>query len=317
MTATSQACSESRAARARQGALSAAEWQEYTTHLAACADCRVAWRVMLDFEQSAAPAPGDERLLERAAKLALAGTRGRRVPALRVAAAAAVVLLIAGAASGAILLRVGRPDVSVEHSDPPRPARARARRSTASSAIQSVVTPDAEVSPAAVTAPVPPAPAAAEIPRPAAAGSKTIKRGAGHLAAAGHTAAAQTAEDAPALFARALAEREQGQTFAALATFRSLQSRFPQSPQAVLSLVSLADLALDIGDAALALAACEQYLAAAPSGTLVPEALVGRARALSSLGRAAEADAVWREIARRFPSSPYVRGSAATRCGTP
>jgi TolA-binding protein len=271
---------------------------------------------MVDFERSAAPAPGDERLLERAAKLALAGARGRHVHPLRTAAAAAIILLIAGAASGAILLRVRRPDSSVEHSDPPRAARTQARRSAASPAIQSVAAPAAEASAAAIPAPVPPAPAA-EAPRAAAAGPKAIKRAPGHLVAAAAAAAAQTAEDAGALFARAVSEREQGQTFAALATFRSLQSRFPGSPQAVLSLVSLADLALDIGDAALALGACERYLAIAPSGTLVPEALVGRARALSSLGRAAEADAAWREIARRFPGSPYVRGSAPPRSDTP
>lgn len=321
MTATSQACADNRATRARQGALSATEWQEYTTHLAACAECRVTWRVMIDFEQSAAPAPGDERLLERAAKLALAGSRGRRVPAVRVGAAAAIVLLVAGVASGAILLRVRHADISVAHTEPTHPARMRARKATASSAIQSMAAAESEALPAPVPSPVPPvppAPAAAEAPRPAAAGPKAMQRATGHLAAvADHTAAPQTGEDAPTLFARAVTEREQGRTFAAQATFRSLQGRFPRSPQAVLSLVSLADLALDTGDAASALVAFEQYLAAAPSGTLVPEALVGRARALSSLGRATEADAVWREIAGRFPNSPYVRRSTRTPSDTP
>lgn len=318
MTATSQACSDNRATRARQGALSTTEWQEYTTHLAACADCRVTWRVMIDFEQSAAPAPGDERLLERAAKLALAGSRGRRVHAVRVGAAATITLLAAGVASGAILSRVRRADISVAHSDPAHPARVRARRPAASSAIQSVAATEFGALPVPVPAPAPPALAAAEAPQPAGAGAKAMRRAAGPPAAvADHTDAPQPSEDAPTLFARAVIEREQGRTFAALATFRSLQSRFPRSPQGVLSLVSLADLALDTGDAATALVAFEQYLAAAPSGTLVPEALVGRARALTSLGRATEADAVWREIARRFPSSRYVRGSTTTGSAPP
>jgi TolA-binding protein len=318
MTATSQACADNRATRARQGALSATEWQEYTTHLAACAECRVTWRVMIDFERSAAPTPGDERLLARAAKLALAGSRGRRVHAVRVGAAAAIILLVASVASGAILLRVRHADISVAHTDPTHPARMRARKAAASSAIQSMAAAESGALPAPVPAPVPPAPAAAEAPRPAGAGQKAMKRAAGRLAAvADHTAAPQTGDDAATVFARGVTEREQGRTFAALATFRSLQGRFPRSPQAVLSLVSLADLALDTGDAASALVAFEQYLAAAPSGTLVPEALVGRARALSSLGRATEADAVWREIAGRFPNSPYVRRSTRTRSDTP
>jgi len=318
MTAISQACSDNRAARARRGALSATEWQEYATHLAACADCRVTWSVTIDFEQSAAPAPGDERMLERAAKLALAGSRGRHVHAVRVAAAAAIILLVAGVASGAIVLRVRHASVPVAHSDPPNPARMRARKTPASSAIQSVAAAESGALPAAVPAPAPLTPAAAEAPAPGGAGPKAVKRAAGHLTAvADHIAAPQTREDAATLFARAVTDREQGRTFAALATFRSLQGRFPGSPQAVLSLVSLADLALDTGDAGLALAACEQYLAAAPSGTLVPEALVGRARALTSLGRATEADAVWREIARRFPKSPYVRGSITIGRDTP
>jgi TolA-binding protein len=317
MTAASPVCSDDRAARARQGTLSAAEWQEYTTHLAACADCRVSWRVMIDFEQSAAPAPGDERLLERAARLALAGPRGRHVPVVRVGAAAAIILLVAGVASGTILLRARRAEISVAQSESAHGAHPRPRRAAVSSAIESVAAADPEALPTEVAAPSPPAPAA-DAPAATVAAPKAAKRGGGHLVAAGgHAAAPQTGEDAVTLFARAVSEREQGRTFAALATFRSLQSRFPASPQAVLSLVSLADLALDTGDAATALMACEQYLAAAPSGTLVPEALVGRARALTSLGRAAEADVAWREIARRFPNSPYVRGTPTTRSDTP
>jgi TolA-binding protein len=128
--------------------------------------------------------------------------------------------------------------------------------------------------------------------------------------------AALPVEDAATLFARALSEREQGRTSNAIATFRALQRRFPQTPQAVLSLVSLADLSLGTGDAAGALVAFEEYLASGSSGALVPEALLGKARALSSLGRVAEADVVWREIARRYPDSPYLGRRIGTRTGS-
>jgi TolA-binding protein len=69
--------------------------------------------------------------------------------------------------------------------------------------------------------------------------------------------------------------------------------------------VSLGGLLLESGQGDEALAAFDSYLAAAPSGGLVPESLAGRARALKSVGREAEAARAWRELARRYPDSPY------------
>jgi TolA-binding protein len=115
------------------------------------------------------------------------------------------------------------------------------------------------------------------------------------------------AEGAPAIFARAVKEREQGRTSDAIATFRSLQRRFPGTPQAEVSLVSLADLTLASGDATTALEAFDTYLAVAPSGPLATEALLGKTRALGALGRSREADAARAELSRRYPGSPYAR----------
>jgi TolA-binding protein len=326
MRSIPQACSDDRAARARQGALSAAEWQEFASHLATCADCRITWRLMVDFEQSAAPAPGDERLLGCAAKLALAGSRSRRVHVFRVGVAAAVILLVAGVASGAILLRARHVAVSADLTDSARTAGMKARRAAASSAAQPVA-PEKSAAFLA-TEPAPPAPSGvaqppmAVVSRSAHPSRKPIERATGHLASVAPDASPRAValdpspvENASILFARAVSEREQGRTSSAIATFRSLQRRFSKTPQAVLSLVSLADLLLGTGDAATALVAFEEYLAAAPSGALVPEALLGKARALSALGRAAEAEAVWREIARRYPDSPYVGRRIGTRSG--
>ena len=301
MRAIPPSCSDDRAARARQGVLATAEWQEFAAHLATCADCRITWRLMVDFEQSAAPEPGDERILERAAKLALAGDLGRRVHGFRVGVAAAVTLVVAGAASGAMLLRNRHLATSPELTKPARSAGTRASRAAASPAAQPV-----EADEHAHTSP------------------KAIERANRHVAIVARNASppaiarepALPVEDAASLFARALSEREQGRTSVAAATFRSLQNRFSQTPQAVLSWVSLADLLLGTGDAGAALIAFDKYLAAAPSGTLVPEALLGKARALSALGRASEADAVWREISRRYPESPYVGRRIGTRPGS-
>src|SRR3569832_1305276 len=76
----SNACSEDVMARARQGALTANEWEGFTHHLATCAECRVTWQVMIAFQQSAAPMCGDERILKRACQLALIGSRDKRSP---------------------------------------------------------------------------------------------------------------------------------------------------------------------------------------------------------------------------------------------
>src|SRR5207247_10036565 len=75
------------------------------THVERCADCRINGQLMADFERSGAPAPGDELVLGRTVKAALARRRERRPRALRLALAAALVLLVAGAARSAVLLR--------------------------------------------------------------------------------------------------------------------------------------------------------------------------------------------------------------------
>jgi TolA-binding protein len=81
-------------------------------------------------------------------------------------------------------------------------------------------------------------------------------------------------------------------------------------------LVSLGDLSLRAGAASEALASFESYVRRATSGALVPEALAGEARALKALGRAQESENTWRDLARRFPGSPYARGAAAEK-GSP
>jgi TolA-binding protein len=113
-------------------------------------------------------------------------------------------------------------------------------------------------------------------------------------------------------FSRAVAARQQGRLRNAIDAFRALQSRFPETPEALVSWVSLGDLHLRTGDAVEALAAFGAYLRSSPSGILVPEALAGKARALAVLGRRQESEGLWNELARRFPGSPYAQRAAAT-----
>jgi hypothetical protein len=166
MRSIPQVCPDDRVARARQGVLSAAEWHGFATHLATCADCRITWRLMVDFERSAAPAPGDERILGRAAKLALAGARGRRVHAFRIGVAAAVTLLVAGVASGAILLRTHQLGVSTDRTVPARSAGSKARAMATPSADQPVALEESAALPTTEPGPALPAPSGFAQPPP-------------------------------------------------------------------------------------------------------------------------------------------------------
>ena len=310
-----RACSDDRVARARQGALSAEEWQELAGHLATCPDCRITWRLAVDFEHSAATAPGDERLVERATRLALSSTSGRRIDWFGLGIAAAVTLAAASVASGALMLR-GRH--AAEPTDGRSTVRSAGRVPSPGSSGRALVPdpgaalPPVLLGPAVGTSPRPEQEEAGGTPRPASqrGAERPLRQATVAVPGAPPPSVAMlepplALEDATTLFARALAERAHGQREAAVATFRSLQRRFPKTPEAVLASVSLGDLLLDAGRPADALLACEQYLASAPSGALAPEAWAGRARALTALGRHAEADAAWREIARRFPPSPH------------
>src|SRR5204862_5305247 len=103
-------------------------------------------------------------------------------------------------------------------------------------------------------APPPDVPAAGSRPSPRSDAPSSASRAPsrrvrhrGVKSVASHLGEARPAEDADAVFARAVKERAQGRTFDAIATFRSLQDRFPDSPPAIVSRVSLGDLLLDRG----------------------------------------------------------------------
>jgi TolA-binding protein len=125
----------------------------------------------------------------------------------------------------------------------------------------------------------------------------------------------QLRDDAAGVFAQAVAERQQGRAPMAIAAFRALQRRYPDSREATVSLVSLGDLLLGAGNPAEALLAFESYLLRAPAGTLVPEAMIGKARALAALGRTTEAASTWRAVVRQFPDSPYAQRALGVGTG--
>ncbi|HEY3494468.1 MAG TPA: zf-HC2 domain-containing protein [Polyangiaceae bacterium] len=115
---------------------------------------------------------------------------------------------------------------------------------------------------------------------------------------------------AAALFSAANQARRAGDVPRAIDHYRKLQRRFPSAPEASVSRVVLGRLLLGL-DAASALSEFDAYLASgAPS--MAAEAWVGRARALSSLGRHEPSRAAWHEVLTRYPHSVYAEEARTT-----
>jgi outer membrane protein assembly factor BamD (BamD/ComL family) len=109
------------------------------------------------------------------------------------------------------------------------------------------------------------------------------------------------------VFGRANDARHKGDARLAVTLYRTLQQEFPDARESKLSCVLLGRTLLqnEVNDPAGALAQFDAYLASSPSGTLVEEALSGRARALERLLRAREAREAWRLLVDGFPESIY------------
>lgn len=326
-------CCDERVALARRGTLSASEWQDFATHLTVCIDCRIAWRLASDFDRSASARPGDERMIARGVKLALAPVARSQGALVRIAIAASVTLVAAGVASGAMVLHAryagpaGWP-AEIGKTAPPRPRGVGVPRAMpATTADQATpVGPsiaeglEAEGSEALAAKPASPAGEASRVTRAVA---KPVVRAPQQVASVDQSSATASPllsppsqrDDAAGLFAQAVAERQQGRAEMAIAAFRALQRRYPKSHEATVALVSLGYLLFVAGNRAEALLVFESYLLRAPTGTLVPEALIGKARALEALGRSTEAASTWRAVARQFPDSPYARRAQGAGTG--
>ncbi len=110
--------------------------------------------------------------------------------------------------------------------------------------------------------------------------------------------------DARQLFVAAGQARRAGDFVAAARIYRELQARYPGSPEATLSFLSLGDLSLSQGRPSQALVQFDAYLASGDT-MMAEEALVGRARVLARLGRTEDERAAWRALLSRFPQSDY------------
>ncbi len=118
------------------------------------------------------------------------------------------------------------------------------------------------------------------------------------------TAPAAPIETARTVFDDANDARRQGDYGHAIELYRQLQSKFPASREAHVSMGSMGRLQLDRGDTGSALASFDAYQARG-HGDLDESVMVGRATALDRLGRTAEAKRAWQALLDTYPSTPY------------
>ncbi len=272
--------------------------QSFLDHLRLCEDCWGAWLAWRCLESEGGVQPGDEQIVARAAARALRVLR-KDQPRLRRttwAAAVTAVLLVGTMASAGVRVYRWRAERR-EKIAVPVESRTASR--------SHVLAPSVAVAPVTrVVEDVEPPPT----PRP----SEPTTRARPTRPAPMKLAATDprpwdpaVGTSAAALFAEAIEARRTGKREAAISAFRLLQSTFSETPEAIVSLVSLAEMLTQSEVPQAALPLFDAYLARAPEGPLCPEALVGKARVLEHLGRTGEARAVYLEIGRRMPESFY------------
>jgi TolA-binding protein len=308
-------CPEDLLVRERQGILAAADRGILLDHATTCPLCRLTLSLGRAIEPLPSLDTADDLMVARMVERTLAapgggagvaavmlapsgtvtgtparGNRGRTRP--RRYAVAAALVLIAGTASAAWWRWSGplrRPPIQAQP-----PSRGPAHSTRPRSPPSATVAPPS-ASPSAAQAPLP-------APAPPHSSSPGIRRTPRRLGLT--TLPARPARSAAALFLAANEARRTRAFDDAGRLYQELQRRFPGSPEAALSFLSLGDLFLSRGHVAAALGQFEGYLASGDSA-LAEEALVGRARALARLGRTVEEQVAWQTLLARYPHSDY------------
>ncbi len=258
-------------------------------HLASCMTCRFERQVRMDFDAVGGSVADLDGLVSRAlsgAKAVPEAPRRRRIGPLLIAASVALMAFGSFAAVAqytGVLPRLFavEPEVVV----PPAPRQAPPPRE--------------EVREVILQETPPPSPVPAEEP------VKAVKRAAPVREEVKPNIPPAPAEpDALAIFSRATQARVTGETAEAIRDFRTVVSRFPNSPEAALSHAALGRLLLDRGDAASALESFDAYLSS--NNQLLREDVQGsRAMALQVLGRADEERSAWEAVLHDYPSGVF------------
>lgn len=267
---------------ARRGALPGAAEGAFADALSSSATLHTAHRVGLDFDQIVAVRAGDDALIAAMATRALgrsgaSSTRRWGARALLFVAA----LALAGSAAAWWRLAPSAPT--------PAPTPAEASRPVA---LQSAL-------PAPTMVPIPSASSAAA----AAESSSAPGSPAPATRATPAESKAGVLDSADALFREANAARRAGDNAMARALYLRLELDFPASSEAQLAHISLGNLLLRMGRAAEAEQQFSGY--SGSRAALAQEALVGRARSFSALGRDADEQRVWQALLSSYPDSVY------------
>lgn len=295
----SQLCPDDLLIAARRGALNAQDEARLAFHLARCERCQAALDVGRDFDGVLGARAGDDAI---AMRIAAQVTQRPKRRGLAYALAGGL-LLFGSVAVAAVGSRVWQqvfrgqqvhtvPTVSVQSTND---ATERAPRSKEPA--------PANLEPAAS------APVAQPTPELSA---RTTSTGPGVRS----TGAASEDVTAASLFTDANSLRSKGDSLGARKLYQQLQTRFGNSTEAKVSLVSLGRI--ELGSApARALRHFDAYLAQSQHTTLAEEALFGRANALQRLGRAEQERATWRQLVERFPASVYAERARARLAAAP
>jgi len=274
-------CPDDLLARAPDGLLGPAERALLDAHLARCADCRTALVVATALRSEATTLVDDDLIVARLASRARQRipTKGRhRLTGRRWRSVATVLLLVGGAAAASVWnsRRASPPDVRVDVGSHPPDTQPRPPESSV----------PAEVSEA--------------IPRSASVPATHRQR--------------PIVADSASLLRQAREARASGDRARAIALYQRIEQRFEGSPSAAVAQIAVGTLLLEVPSDGgrsrrSALTEFDHYLASEPGGALREEALVGRARALESLGERAQALAAWRSFLDLYPRS--LQASAA------
>jgi TolA-binding protein len=291
MTSIASDCPEDLLVLLRRRALRPEEQSALAQHLHQCPLCRMSAGIRSQVGTLPAVDRDDHALAARLVAGALSPrrvngddlpvrigrlARGRRWLDRRLAVAATALLVMAGSASAAWW-----------HHARTVSTAAPATRKRASIARPRVAAADAPTAPPSANqaAPAPP-PAPAVTPPPKSAPFRRVSANAADL------------------FAAASRARAVGDLSRAIALYRELQATFPSSAETKLSWFSLAQVYLKVDQPARAVAQYDAYFASGDA-TLVEEAIIGKARALSRLGRREEERALWQSLLREHADSEY------------
>lgn len=292
------------------GSLSADERERLQAHLAGCAPCRFELAVRGDFRAELgslemakeAPAPSSPSVPRRKLR---SGARPRTL-VFGLAAAAlfiatgALARVVTGESPWGLIAALARNEAPAP-SAPAAPAkqRVKSREQPSRAPVPSLEATVLE-SESAAQAPAAESSAASAAVEPSRPSLPSAQR------APARASATTPAPSAAELFASANQARAARETRRAVELYRSLQQRYPRSPEAELSRLTLATLLLHLGDARTALSAFDAYLASG-ARPLEAEAQVGRALSLRALGLRDQEIGAWKVVAQRNPGTPYER----------